>query len=227
MPEYETHSILRMRLSEYISETREIAGLSNYQLINYWLCDIDFSNNEFEIEFAFSTIIHTVEREYNPDNQVHVFRQWFALLGLYFLDRDDDAAFSPQRQVDFANFCLFLVENFHGGFETTEKLGATAYKKKRSEKGNDKKWEELRPMINMAIEEYPVAARLILNAGEKLTYESIAETIWPKIQRLNIGPDGKEIIAPDEDPIGRVIAWLKSAREKNKITSPVELRGKK
>ena len=217
-----------MQLSQYISHLSDNDKQYNLNLIEYWLSDFDFSDNEIEndIAYSFSAIFQIFETENNPENSTGVFREWFSLLGLYFLNFDDNPYFSERRRLDFAGFCLFLVNNFIGGHETAQKMGLIAYSKSLSEKGLEKRHKPSRDLKKRAIKEYDAASNLLLNEGAKITFESIARVIWPKIKKFNELEDGQFVIDPAKDPVGRIIVWLSEAAKKRRIVHPRELRKK-
>lgn len=219
---------LEMRLSLYLHDISDKDKQFNLNLIKYWLSDSDFSDIEPEedIAYTFSTIFRVIEGENNPENKTKVFKEWFSLLGLYFLNIDDNPYFSERRRLDFASFCLFLVENLVGGHATAAKLGQAAYRKSLSKKGTDKRHKHSRDLKRKAIEEYKAASNLLLNEGAKITYESIARVIWRKIEKFNLSTDGRTAIDPTKDPIGRIVSWLSEAADEGKIVHPRDLRKK-
>ena len=221
-------TMLEMRLSQYLRGISDRDKQFRLNLIEYWLSDSDFSDTEPEedIAYSFSTIFRVVEGENNPENKTKVFREWFSLLALHFLKTQNNPFFSERRRLDFASFCLFLVENFVGGYETAKKIGQDAYSTSLSKKGEDSRHRLSRELKKKAIEEYKPASRLLLDEGAKITFESIARVIWRKIERFNVSKDGKTGIDPNKDPIGRIVVWLSDAAKQGKIVHPRDLRKK-
>lgn len=219
---------LEMRLSQYISNIPEKDKRFKLNLIQYWLSDSDFSDNETENDIAhsFSTIFRVFEAENNPENKSSVFKEWFSLLGLYFLRIDNNPYFSEHRRLDFASFCLFLVDNFLGGDETSRREGRTDHERSLSKKANEGRHRASRDLKKRAIDEYSAASSLLLREGQNLTLETAAELIWPKIRKYNLSSDGRTAIDDEKDPEGRIAAWLGQAARAGKIVPPKELRKK-
>lgn len=93
-------------------------------------------------------------------------------------------------------------------------------------KANEKRHGPSRNLKKRAIDEFPAASALLLGEGEKLTLDTAAEVIWPKIQKYNWTSDGRMAIDPEKDPIGRIAAWLGEAARAGDIDHPKKLREK-
>jgi len=195
------------------------------------LIDYLFSDHEFaslDIPEGFQDAKRTIEAFLHSPNSkkvdIEAWRYWYALVGLYFLRSPRQELLSSDRRADFARYFLSECISLTHPSAIARQVVTAKIGEEKNKKLNDKKYAASRSLAAAAIAEYPKAAAALRESGQKVTYETVAALVWPRVERFNVRSDGSYVLDPMKDPEGQLIKTFKAAVGAGDIPSTVKLR---
>ena len=160
--------------------------------------------------------------------------RWYAVLTIYLFNRIQELEIEANsRLIEFALQSLNISKNYSEKAEQQSKFAARKEEQRKSQEGthaNVKGNELLDEFKKAAFDRYEPAIQSILNADhilpeeKKITYFSIAEFVYPKIEHLNRDKNGRKLIGRNGKPVEALAKLFKIAVSKKRLRSTIDYR---